>query len=365
MQEVDIHSGRTEQTGEQAGRPAIAPELSDVLPDIIRAKLKPQTARSASRFALAPMLERIGAAAGGLKARLGPAAVHAVPNEPPEGSAGGPVAAVRAKVRAVIAALPSAARLTKAALPKVPPHVRDGLVERGRSAGVQIGTTLDKIVRPAPQVQLDAADVVAPVHPAEPDISAIVIKRAVKQPSIFAPGHILTAVLAGGIIHIATTFAITSLGTGSAYRQLRPVLPPNQIVVLPELQAGQQILPYLAPDMLYALCRFDLSGGPVAIKAVLPEAGWSLALYNRQGDNFYAAPGTSQRPVPVAFLLEPASDRLVNLQPGVRKADVESSQVTSPDSEGLVVIRAPLKGIAYQAATLADLKRATCTQVKR
>ena len=191
------------------------------------------------------------------------------------------------------------------------------------------------------------------------------MQRAVRHPSIFAPGHVLTALLAGGIIHIATTFATTSLGTGSAFRQLRPVLPANELVVMPSQSPTTQLLPFLAPDMLYAMCRFDLSGGSIEVTAMLPEAGWSLALYTRQGDNFYATPGQSLRPVPVAFVLAPASDRLVNIAPGVRKSDVDISQVTSPDQEGLVVIRAPIKGVAFEATARAELQRATCKPSRR
>ena len=124
-------------------------------------------------------------------------------------------------------------------------------------------------------------------------------------------------------------------------------------------------MPYLAPDMLYAMCRFDLSGGSLEVSAILPEAGWSLALYTRQGDNFYAAPGQTLRPVPVAFVLSQASDRLINITPGVRKSDVDIGQVTSPDREGLVVIRAPLKGLAFEGTARAELKRAACKPSKR
>ena len=186
-----------------------------------------------------------------------------------------------------------------------------------------------------------------------------------RRPSIFAPGHILTALLTGGIVHIVTTFAISALGTGSAYRQLRPVLPANQLVVFPAQAPGAQLLPYLAPDMLYAFCRFDLTSGAIEVSAVLAETGWSLALYTRQGDNFYATPGQNSRPTPVAFILSPASDRLVALTPGARKSDVEVSHVTSPDTEGLVVIRAPLKGVAFEATAQAALKQAACVPAKR
>jgi uncharacterized membrane protein len=143
------------------------------------------------------------------------------------------------------------------------------------------------------------------------------------------------------------------------------VLPANELVVLPAQAPGAQALPFLSPDVLYAFCRFDLTRGPVEISARLPEAGWSLALYTRTGDNFYATPGQKTAPVVSRFMLAPASDRLLNLAPGVRKNDVDLSQVTSPDQEGLLVIRAPLKGVAFEDAVKAELKQAKCTPTRR
>ena len=255
--------------------------------------------------------------------------------------------------------------LPKLTVPQISPEVRDGLLEQGRRAGIGIGTAIDKIIRGSPASDARVVPAIFPVEVLEPDVSTVAIRRSVRQPSILAPGHILTALLAGGIIHIATTFAITTLGTGSAYRQLRAALPVNELVVLPAQTPSTQLLPFLAPDMLYAICRFDLNSGPLEVKAMLPEAGWSLALYTRSGDNFYATPGQGLRPVPVTFVLSPASDRLVNLTPGVRKSDVDVSQVTSPDAEGLMVIRAPLKGVAFEATARTELKAATCARARR
>jgi uncharacterized membrane protein len=271
---------------------------------------------------------------------------------------------VRNTVQDALARRPAWTRLRNVPLPQIPPELRDGMVERGRRAGLQIGSAIDTVVKLGAQARAGREQLKALPAPSlvtlDPDIRTIAVQRAVKQPAIFGASHILTAVLAGGIIHIATTFAITALGGGSAYRQLRPVLPANQVVVLPAPVAGAQILPFLAPDMMYAVCRFDLGGGSVVLNAVLPEVGWSLALYTRQGDNFYAAPGNKQRPVKVAILLQPTTDRLVNLHPGTPRTDAETNEVTSPDSEGLMVVRAPLKGIAFEPGALAELKKASC-----
>jgi uncharacterized membrane protein len=349
----------TEPTTTKTGvEPRSAPRAADdpptELPGNIREKLRREAERAAAVDQQGTPPSPVSKGLGTLLAR---AREHA-PDMSLASSAG--------RLRAAVArARPALGRGGLRHLRKVQltPEVRDGLIDRGRRAGVNIGTTIDKIIREMP----DARTRTRTPNRADPDadVSTVAVQRAVRRPSILAPGHILTALLAGGVIHIVTTFAITALGTGSAYRQLRPVLPANELVVLPPLAPGAQVLPYLAPDMLYGICRFDLSQGAVEMSALLPEAGWSFALYTRQGDNFYATPGQKLKPTQIAFVLAPASDRLVNLTPGVRKTDVEVSQVTSPDQEGLMVVRAPLKGVAFEAAAQAELKRAKCSPVRR
>ncbi len=328
------------------------PMPQTALPDAIRDKLRQAPSPDAAPARAGPIGQRLRDARDAVRARLTAGAMDV--------RASLKLASALSRIRTTAAARPSWLSLRKVT---VSPQVRGEILDRGRRAGLSIGTTLDKIVRQLPDDR--AARTTAKTFDPDADVATVAVQRAVKQPSIFAPGHILTALLTGGIVHIATTFSITALGTGSAFRTLKPVLPANELVVLPAQAPGAQVLPYLAPDMLYAFCRFDLTRGPIEIAARLPEAGWSLALYTRQGDNFYATPGQSQKPTNVAFLLAPTSDRLINLTPGVRKNDVDLSHVTSPDLEGLLVLRAPLKGVAFEATAQAELKRARCTPARR
>jgi uncharacterized membrane protein len=339
-------------------QPVPDPTSTTPLPSSIRDRIKREADMTAAREQAAPagadghpLLARLKAIIADTRTRLRGAAPTEAPTVAATDAAPDEWAGVLAKLKAKAGALP---------LPRVavPPGVTDELIDRGRRAGLQIGTALDRIVRELPKTR--AVEVPAPRAGGDDDVSTVAVRAAVKQPSIFAPTHILTALLAGGVIHIATTFAITALGSGSAWRTLRPVLPANAFVVMPPQVPGAQVLPFLTPDMLYAFCRFDLKGGGVEISAQLPEAGWSLALYTRQGDNFYATPGVRDRPIPVNFVLVPASDRLLDLTPGRRKSDVDVAHVTSPDGEGLAVIRAPLKGIAFEPVVQAQLKAATC-----
>ncbi len=181
-----------------------------------------------------------------------------------------------------------------------------------------------------------------------------------KRPAIFGLTSLLTAVVTGGLIHIGTTFAIPLLGTGSAFNLLR-TLPVNSMIVMPQQTPGAQILPFLQPDMLYAFCRYDLTAAPLIIQARLPETGWSLALYSPQGDNYYAVPGQPQGTVDVSFVLAPATERVLNLLPNARRPDLKLNHVTAPHREGLLVIRAPIKGVSFIETLKDELRTASCT----
>ena len=172
---------------------------------------------------------------------------------------------------------------------------------------------------------------------------------------------LLGGVLLGGIVHICATLAAPVAGTGNAYGRLRDTLPLNRMVVLPVPAANSQLLPYLPPDMLYAMCRYELTGGPVSVTTVLSGSGWVLSLHTPEGSNFYVLPGQQLRRGEVSFLLVPSGDA-AHVS---RRASPSDTQIASPTPEGLIVVRAPLTGLAWQAETEAVLRRSSCTQVKR
>jgi uncharacterized membrane protein len=165
------------------------------------------------------------------------------------------------------------------------------------------------------------------------------------------------AVLLGGIVHICAIFAAALSPTGEAYRLLAAKLPVNSMVVEPLQAPGRQILPFLLPDALYAVCRYDLSGGPVSVTASVLNAGWALSLHTPDGNNYYVLPGQRTRRTQVAFVLVPSKPDVLPLP---RHEGAEDTEITSPTREGLIVLRAPLRGLAWTAETAAILQRASC-----
>lgn len=175
----------------------------------------------------------------------------------------------------------------------------------------------------------------------------------------------IAAVLLGGIIHIGATLAVPFVSSGQAFARLRDTLPMNRMVILPPPAPGKQPLPYLAPDALYAMCRYDVSVDSLVVNAAMGDIGWTLSLHTPQGDNFYVMPAQSQRRADVSLTVVPGIDRLGDFVAAPRRPTTQETQIASPSWEGLVMVRAPLKGLAWRAETEALLRRATCTPVKR
>jgi uncharacterized membrane protein len=169
------------------------------------------------------------------------------------------------------------------------------------------------------------------------------------------------ALVFGGIVHILATLVVPRLTMASAWHRLAPKLPVNRMVVQPLATPGTQPLPFIGPDTRFAFCRYDLSQGPMVLTATLPEKGWSIGLYSTDGDNFFSITAQEQRRTDVRLTLTPPAERLLGIFNWGRSVDATLSDVVVPRVEGLVVIRAPIRGRAYQSETEAVLGSARCT----
>lgn len=180
--------------------------------------------------------------------------------------------------------------------------------------------------------------------------------------------YVAAAIITVGILHICAVFAAPELATATAYQRLAGTLPFNKMVLLPPITPGAQPLPFLTADGRYAMCRFETSKGPVAITAALPERGWTLALHTPDGENFYTATAQPGSRTEISLLLMPKEERFLDLglelgtTPAPREQLQEGEALKLPAREGVVVLRAPDRGIAYRPRLEALLKRAECAQ---
>lgn len=90
-------------------------------------------------------------------------------------------------------------------------------------------------------------------------------------------------VVLGGIIHIIVILTLPALAEQSLWSRVAPLEADNTIVILPQVVAGEANPLGLDPEMVYGLCRVDLADGPAYVSGVLPDAFWSVALFNPSG----------------------------------------------------------------------------------
>jgi uncharacterized membrane protein len=169
---------------------------------------------------------------------------------------------------------------------------------------------------------------------------------------------VLAGLVAGGILHILSVFGIPWLSERDAWARLATQLQPN-VLAIPE-QKNAPILPFTPQDVVIAYCLFDISRHNVVITSPLLDPAWSLAVSTRAGENFYLVTGADAKKPDVRVLIIPR-DRLSE-EASTEKTDEGDEQniIVSPAAQGIVAIRAPLRGESFRAATLEQLKRARC-----
>jgi uncharacterized membrane protein len=167
-------------------------------------------------------------------------------------------------------------------------------------------------------------------------------------------------VIGAAIVHILAVFAWPGFASRGLFERVEQATPLNELLVLPPAEPDSQLLPFMAPDVRYALCRFDLTDGPVSLRTSFLDGTWSVALYDGRGQNFYAVSGNDLKRRDIELLLAPTDITGIGQLPIARDQPASQITVAVPERRGLLVIRAPLPGAAYAADSERLLKASSC-----
>lgn len=99
---------------------------------------------------------------------------------------------------------------------------------------------------------------------------------------------ILAGVLLGGIIHILVILSVPAVATHNVWARITALAPENKVMLLPPLKPGEANPLQLDPGLSYAVCRLNLKSGPGVLTGTLPDAFWSLAIYDPSGAVSYS-----------------------------------------------------------------------------
>lgn len=171
---------------------------------------------------------------------------------------------------------------------------------------------------------------------------------------------VFAALISGGILHVIAVLATPRLATESAFEVMSQLSPVNEMLMLPPITPDEQPLPFMAADVRYAVCRFDLAAGPISVRTPLADEFLTISLYNRLGENFYTlTAGDLQRP-DVEMILAPAELSASAPIPFGRDAGASAITISVGEAEGLLMIRAPIRGSSFLGETERALRQARC-----
>ena len=173
------------------------------------------------------------------------------------------------------------------------------------------------------------------------------------------------AVTAAGIVHLWTTLAAVHNNAVPGFIQLAEELPVNRISYLPEVTPENQKLPFMMPDVRYAVCRYDATNGPIRIRAHVPGPGWSLSLHSPIGDNFLYVPGTDDRATNVNLLLRAPKRNIEVKSFGTSTPTQGSPEINLKSPIGVAIYKAPVGALAFRRQIDERLNSFKCFQERR
>jgi len=161
-------------------------------------------------------------------------------------------------------------------------------------------------------------------------------------------------------LHFLILWLIPLAITGVFIRRLVKEAGYNHVVTrpLPTDKSREVVKP--SPDLLYAACSFDIGAGPVRISAAKPPQGyWSLALYDRNSDNFFKinnSEATGERVELILGLAPKAAD--------FAAAFPSAIYVQTPHAIGVMLARILVLDRAEMAAALAAQASVRCDPIE-
>lgn len=166
-------------------------------------------------------------------------------------------------------------------------------------------------------------------------------------------------VVLGMIVHLVSVLALPRIATKDAYSRLEPITRLNAVTPLPPAAPDNAPMPFLDPAFAMAVCRYDLSGGPIKLAVPVSQAYTSVSFYTRSEIAYYAINDRSagRRVIELDLMTEAQHADLPE------EEDVTSADrliIDSPSATGLIVLKAlaPEPGLMPQAQ--ASLAAATC-----
>jgi len=175
--------------------------------------------------------------------------------------------------------------------------------------------------------------------------------------------YLIGALIVGALVHFAIVLTIPLVATRDAYARLAEFGPVLATSPLPRADASGKALPYSDPAVASAFCRFDLTEGPVRVRAPKGRAGFaSLSFHSRRGAAFYAfTDRAATHGFMEAVIVTPKQLRALVAQDDEDNPS-EDLRIASPATEGFVLARVFSELPSLYPAAEAQTRALSCTR---
>lgn len=176
--------------------------------------------------------------------------------------------------------------------------------------------------------------------------------------------HLLATLIIAGIVHIVTILALPHVAVRDSYARIASVAPINRFTALPESTPGAELLPLQDPALARSACRFDVSAGPVRVRADVTglDGLLTLSFHDRRGGSFYATTdrGALRGSIDILLLTRDqlAAVEALDLDDGVP----QELRLLAPTREGFVLAGSLALDSGDRDAARRRLTRVACVQ---
>jgi uncharacterized membrane protein len=170
---------------------------------------------------------------------------------------------------------------------------------------------------------------------------------------------IIGGVLLGGVVHLVSVLALPRIASQDAYSRLTPLTKLNAVTALPLADPGNTLMPYMDPAFATAICRYDLSTGPIKLTVPVSQAYTSVSFYTRSDVAYYAINDRSAgRRVIELDLMTEAQHADLPEDEDVTAAD--RLIIDAPSATGLIVLKALAPEPSLMTQAQASLAASSC-----
>ncbi len=170
---------------------------------------------------------------------------------------------------------------------------------------------------------------------------------------------IIGGVLLGGVVHLVSVLGLPRIATQDAYSRLAAVTKENAVTPLAQTNPANALLPFMDPAFAMAVCRYDLSNGPIKLTVPVSQSYTSVSFYTRSDVAYYAINDRSAgRRVIELDLMTEAQHEALPEEEDVTAAD--RLIIDSPTTTGLIVLKALAAEPGLMAQAQASLAASNC-----